>query len=120
MQMDWITRERGVKLKSGRGQKLMESFRVKSKTKNLRSFFCYPITNKKPRLSLGEERTNERTILVLSFPINQFGFWSSSALWSEKDKERRVFISARRCLKKTDWVWSLSSPSQSYLLSTKC
>jgi uncharacterized membrane protein YsdA (DUF1294 family) len=91
MQMDSITRERGVKLKSGRGQKLMESFRVKSKTKNLRSFFCYPITNKKPRLSLVEERTNERTnertILVLSFPINQFGFWSSSALWSEKTKK---------------------------------
>jgi hypothetical protein len=75
MQMDSITRERGVKLKSGRGQKLMESFRVKSKTKNLRSFFCYPITNKKPRLSLGEERTNE--------PSSFFPFQSTNSVFGQ-------------------------------------
>ena len=77
--MDWITRERGVKLKSGRGQKLMESFRVKSKTKNLRSFFCYPITNKKPRLSLGEERTNERT----NEPYSFFPFQSTNSVFGQ-------------------------------------
>ena len=106
MQMDSITRERereregeGVKLKSGRGQKLMESFRVKSKTKNFRPSILLLLSyhKQKTEIKFGEQSRSFLSNQPIRFLVKR------SLVLGKKDKER-VFISARRCLKKTDWV----------------